>query len=350
MTLRVLVVDDSLSARRRLVAALESDPGIAVVGQAEDSRRAIALCEALRPDVVTLDMVLHDGDGIEVTEHIMARCPTPILIVSASSGRGEALRRLDALEAGAVDTLEKPTGREPKGEWERCFIDAVKLTSRIRVIRHLRGMLRAGEHAPDAGAITRHDRRVELIAMGASTGGPQAVLEILRARTPAIAAPIVLVIHVGAPFVDHLSEWLAGELPIPVTEARDGEPLPAPGEARLILAPADRHLVIQDRRLRLTSEPARHSCRPSVDVFFESVARELGPRAAGCLLTGMGRDGAAGLLAMRRAGAVTLAQDEATSMIFGMPREAIRLGAADRVLPLPEIRPALAALAELVKP
>jgi two-component system chemotaxis response regulator CheB len=184
------------------------------------------------------------------------------------------------------------------------------------------------------------------LAIGASTGGPGAVLEILKGLPPAFPIPILLVLHLGKVFASAFAEWLDGLSPIKVSYALDGEALPMPGEGRLILAPPDFHMVLRGGRVRLTQDAERHSCRPSVDVLFESLARELGASVAGCLLTGMGRDGAEGLLAIHRAGGATMAQDEDTSVVFGMPREAILLGAAQRILPLSHIAPALADLAK----
>jgi two-component system chemotaxis response regulator CheB len=184
-----------------------------------------------------------------------------------------------------------------------------------------------------------------LIAIGASTGGPSAVVDVLRGLPPSFPLPILLVIHIGKAFAAGLAEWFDGQSPLRVAYARDGEALPEPGAARVIMAPPDFHLVLSQGKLRLTKDGERHSCRPSVDVLFESLARELGNQGAACLLTGMGRDGAEGLLAIRRAGGLTLAQDEATSIVFGMPREAILLGAAERVLPLEQFAPALIAAA-----
>lgn len=369
--IRVLVVEDSLTVRKRLVEVLASDPECEVVAEASNGQDAIALCERLRPDVITLDMVLPKVDGVAATEHIMAYYPTPIVIVSASYNRGEVMSTLDALAAGAVDVLEKPDGRDDGDTWSRQFIATVKLASRIKVITHVRGRLRSSLPAPPPVAaaaagrtssstaltppppvspVTESECRYKLVAMGASTGGPAAVVEILRGLPKTFPLPVLLVLHIGKPFGEGFAEWLGNELPMPVAQAIDGEPLPRPGRPRVVLARPDRHLVVRDGRLRLTSDAERHSCRPSVDILFESVARELGTAAIGCLLTGMGRDGAEGLLAMRRAGATTLAQDEATSVVFGMPREAIRLGAADRVLPLSDFDETLVALARPPEP
>ncbi|HWB76980.1 MAG TPA: chemotaxis-specific protein-glutamate methyltransferase CheB [Nannocystaceae bacterium] len=339
---RVLVVEDSLTVRRWLCDALARDPGLEIVGEAEDGKRAIELCQELRPDVVTLDMMLPVMTGIAATEYIMAYCPTPILVVSASTNRGELFRTYDALAAGAVDVLEKPTGTEDDAEWARKFVDAVKLAAKIRVITHPRARLRA--MAPTArDAPPRTDRAPSIVAIGTSTGGPAALVQILAALPADYPIPLVGVIHLADLFAVAFAEWLDGQSKHRVRYARDGEVVGGPG---LVLAPADRHLAIVGGRFRLTMDPPRHSCRPSVDTLFESIATEYGASATACLLTGMGKDGARGLLAIRRRGGFTIAQDEASSVIYGMPREAVELGAAERVLPLDEIAATLARLAK----
>jgi two-component system chemotaxis response regulator CheB len=346
--IRVLVVEDSVTVRKRLVEVLGGDADLEVVGEGADGKEAIVLCQKLRPDVMTLDMMLPVMTGLAATEYIMAHCPTPILIVSASTNRGELFRTYDALAAGAVDVLEKPRDNDVVENWERGFLSLVKLVSKIKVITHLRAKLGAsGSTAPIPIQLEPHAQRppCTAVAIGVSTGGPAAIQQILRELSPRFPLPILLVIHIGEPFGVALAEWLDAQSPLRVAYATDGEPLPEVGEGRVIMAPPDVHLILQGGRLRLIATPERHSCRPSVDVLFESVARELGNRVAACLLTGMGRDGAAGLLEVRRAGGTTLAQDEATSVVFGMPREAVLLGAAERVLPLEQFAPALTALA-----
>jgi two-component system chemotaxis response regulator CheB len=349
--IRVLVVEDSVTVRRHLIEVLEGDPDLEVVGEGEDGKEAIELCQKLRPDVMTLDMMLPVMTGLSATEYIMAHCPTPILIVSASTNRGELFRTYDALAAGAVDVLEKPTDDDVADDWELRFLAAVKLVSRIKVITHLRakmagrGRASAEVTAPMPIESLAERPRPAAVAIGVSTGGPAAIQQILRALSPNFPLPILLVIHIGEPFGIALAEWLDGQSSLRVSYARDGEPLPSAGEGRVIMAPPDVHLIVRGGRLRLITTPERHSCRPSVDVLFESIAQELGNRAIACLLTGMGRDGATGLLEVRRAGGVTLAQDEASSVVFGMPREAILLGAAERVLPLEQFAPTIAALA-----
>jgi two-component system, chemotaxis family, protein-glutamate methylesterase/glutaminase len=346
--LRILVADDSLTVRKRIAEVLAAQPDFEVVAEAADGREAIEACQRLRPDAVTLDMMMPVMSGLAATEYIMAYCPTPILVVSSSFNRGELFKTYDALAAGALDVLEKPAGDATDTAWERRLADTLRLIARIKVITHPRGRLaHLGNGRQPSRTMEPWDGTpvgCELVAIGASTGGPGAVVDILRALPAGFPLPLLLVIHLSHAFGAGFAEWLNGLSPLPVAFARDNEPLPAPNVARVLLAPPDQHLVVRQGRLRLTSDPERHSCRPSVDVLFESVARELGPRAAACLLTGMGRDGASGLLAVRQAGGVTMAQDESTSVVFGMPREAIRLGAASQVLRLDQVAPALAAL------
>ncbi len=342
--IRVLVVEDSLTVRRYLIDVLSADPGLQVVGEAGDGRMAIELCARERPDVVTMDMMLPVMTGLAATEHIMAHTPTPILIVSASMNRGELFRTYEALAAGAVDVLEKPTSDAAPPDWERQFIAAVKVVSRIRVITHLRGRLAAKRRGGSQEVLAARTTRSELIAIGASTGGPGALVDVLRRLPATCLVPVVFVLHIAEPFGASFAEWLGGQVGRAVSLAQDGTPL-ATLVGKIAMAPPDRHLVLRDSALRLSDEPERHSCRPSVDVLFESVARQVGQAAIGCLLTGMGRDGASGMVAIRQAGGLTIAQDQASCVVYGMPREAVLLGGADLVLPVTEIGAALGAAA-----
>ncbi len=340
MTIRVLVVEDSITIRKHFLSVLSADPGIEVVGEAADGKRAIEMCEKLRPHVVTLDLQMPMMSGITATEYIMAYCPTPILIVSSAGNRSDVHRTYDALAAGAVDVLEKPTGKETGDTWERELVARVKLVSRIKVITHPRARLETVGRLDRAAAVGEVKpataRSCTIVAIGASTGGPAAIVSILKALPASFSIPILLVIHVDEPFGHAMAEWLDAVSPLRVAYAVDGEPVPSVGQGRVLMAPPGRHLVLDRGMLRLTSTPERHSCRPSVDALFESLTPRA-PSVLACLLTGMGRDGAQGLLALRRAGATTVAQDEATSVVYGMPREAVLLGATDKVLPLGEI-------------
>ncbi|MDY7230299.1 chemotaxis-specific protein-glutamate methyltransferase CheB [Hyalangium rubrum] len=326
--LRILIVEDSVMVRRRLADVFADDPSFTVVGEAGDGERGFELCQRLRPDVVTLDLMLPGINGVEVTKRIMAHCPTPIVIFSGVENRTMGLHLLDALSAGAVDAVEKPT-RFATEEWTGELLTRVKLAARPPTVP-----------PTPTKAITEaamRPRAARMVAIGASTGGPAAVKDILQRLPPDFPLPMLLVMHLSEKFEASMVDWLGKSSTIPVRHAVDGEPIPPSGRPVLLMARANKHLVLREGRLRLVDGPERHSSRPSVDVLFESVAKELGPRAIGCLLTGMGKDGAEGLGAMQRAGAMTLAQDEASSVVFGMPREAIRLGAVRHVLALKDI-------------
>lgn len=332
--IRVLVVEDSLTVRRHIIEAIESDPAFTVVGEAHDGQTAIELCEKLRPDVITMDMVLPVMTGLAATEHIMAYFPTPILIVSASTNRGDLFKTYHALAAGAVDVLEKPLGTEVGDEWRRNLLTTLRVVAKIRVITHIRGRYEAPAQLRVSSLVPPDSSEPSVVAIGVSTGGPSALLSIFRELSPDFPLPILVVQHIAQVFAHAFSEWLASQVSLPVRYAIDGERLPARGSGVVLLAPPDRHLEVVGRQLRLTQAAERHSCRPSVDVLFESVAREYGPAAVGCLLTGMGKDGARGLLAIKQSGGLTLVQDRESSVVFGMPGEAVKIGAALRVLPL----------------
>jgi two-component system, chemotaxis family, protein-glutamate methylesterase/glutaminase len=339
--IRVLLVEDSATMRGHLRESLAADPDLQVVGEATDGGQAVDMVGRLRPDVITMDMMLPTMSGLVATEHIMAEHPTPILVVS-SADRQELFSTYNALAAGAVDVLEKPRGDATDTDWGRRLCAAVRLVSRIRVITHPRARLDgrdARRAAPDlppapAPAPAPAADTLRLVAVGSSTGGPRALTDLLRTLPLTFRPPVLVVQHIAAsePFAEAFSDWLGGQTGRDVTYARDWTPVEALA-GRVVLAPPDRHLTVRDGVLRISDAPPRHSCRPSVDVLFESVAAEFGPLAAGCLLTGMGRDGADGLLRMRTAGSVTFAQDEASCVVYGMPREAALLGAAAYVLP-----------------
>jgi two-component system chemotaxis response regulator CheB len=364
--LRVLIVEDSRTIRERLVEVLGEDPGFEIVGQVGDGPAALRLVDSVRPDIISLDMVLPGMSGLEVTRRVMSTRATPILVVSASVNRGEAFDTLDALQAGAVDVFEKSRmGRDPT--WEVDLKAALRLVARIRVVTRPRprdppewapaseGQRKLSLGHGNLASARETDRDSEsrifldsrsgfrgvapsLIVLGASTGGPAAIAQILGELPADFRLPILIVMHMAPLFAVPLADWLGRHTSLPVRIAIDGEPVPSPRTAAcVLLAPAERHLIIDAGRLRFTMDPERHSCRPSVDVLFESAALECGPRAIGGLLTGMGRDGAAGLLALRQVRALTFAQDASSCVVFGMPREAIQLGAAELVLPLGQI-------------
>lgn len=322
IALKVLVADESLAIRQRLVEIL-SRGGLQVVAEAWQGRQVVELCERLRPDLVLMSMDLEGMDGLEATEQIMAFSPTPILVLSDRPSHPSCQK---VLAAGAVDCISS-------ADWEVGLVRRVRLVARVAVITHPRARLkRAEQNAPPEPVLPR----VRLICLGTSTGGPGALVDILGSLPPALQVPILVVIHIQPPLGGGFAQWLATQVPRPVSYAKGGE-LWGDCRGRVLLAPPDRHLRVAGPRLVLDDQPPRHSCRPSVDVLFESVAQEVGSSALACLLTGMGRDGAAGLLSIHRAGGLTMAQDEASSVVYGMPREAALLGAAQKIVSLPQV-------------
>ena len=358
----VVVVDDSAVQRRFLRAAVEAEQDFTVVGEARNGKEAVALVARLRPNAVLMDLDLPVMSGIEAIERIMSGSPTPILVYSAFVAGANSENALEALAAGAVDVLAKP-GPDDTGtldEYAAALRRKLRVAARVRVITHPRGRLRgsgmAGEtpslgggmrrplSAPPLDPLPADSSRdgVKLVAIGASTGGPQALLTLLGQLPADLCQAVLVVQHMAEGFIPGLASWLDGLVPMPVVVGESGRRL-APGT--ITIAPSGGNLLVQDNRLRVLCtppEPGQFHI-PGIDASFESVARALGPDALGVLLTGMGRDGAAGLLAMRERGAVTIGQDEATSAVYGMPAAAFALGAVEHQLPLPEIAPALLA-------
>ena len=324
--LKVLVAEESPALRQRLGEILLRG-GLHVVGESWRGRQAVEMCEQLRPDVVLLAVELEGMDGLGATEQIMAFSPTPILVMSEQPNHPSCQK---VLGAGAVDSISQR-------DWEQGLVRRLRLVSRVSVITHPRARLKRNELTPPPG---QGFPRVRLVCLGTSTGGPGALVEILGALPAAMQTPILVVIHIQPPLGGGFAQWLDSKVPRPVSYAEGGE-LWQECRGRVLLAPPDRHLRVAGPRLLLDDQPPRHSCRPSVDVLFESVAQEVGGGVLACLLTGMGRDGAVGLLAVQRAGGLTIAQDEASSVVYGMPREAALLGAASKVLSLPLVAGAI---------
>ncbi len=346
-----------MTIRALLFELLGSDREVEVIGQADNGLTAITLCEQLRPDVITMDMVMPTMGGLRATEYIMAHCPTPILVVSSSVNRGELLDTYQALAAGALDVMEKPSGDELNETWRTEFLSRVKLISRIRVISHLRArrdliqpndglhsQVLPSELQSPLPSVQHQLGQYQIVAIGASTGGPSAIAQLLQGLPSSLKLPIVIVLHISATFGSAFAQWLDDQTDRKVCLASDNQLIHGM-EGKVIVAPPNAHLEVRDGLFHLTDGPERNSCRPSIDILFESLALEYGAGVIACILTGMGRDGAAGLATIRRLGGLTIAQDEETSVVYGMPREALELGGVDLVLPLGEIGPRLSAIA-----
>jgi two-component system chemotaxis response regulator CheB len=330
--IRVLVVDDSALMRQVLGAALTRDPGIELVGTASDAFIARDRIRELSPDVLTLDVEMPRMDGLSFLEKLMRVRPMPVVMVSSMTEAGCATT-LRALELGAVDFVTKPRRdvRDHMTAVARDVIEKIKVAASARVRRRLPGapaLPYRPPAAPSPGGVA------SLIAVGASTGGTEALRQFLSAL-PADAPGVVVVQHMPPPFTRAFAERLDQLCTVRVKEAADGDRVLG-GHA--LIAPGDRHMrVARDGagyHVRLSSDPPVNRHRPAVDVLFHSCAEQAAASAVGVIMTGMGEDGARGLLAMRRAGAHTLAQDEESCVVFGMPKAAHDLGAVDEVLPL----------------
>lgn len=326
---RVLVVDDSPTMRGLITAVLSSDPEVNVIGQAGDALEAREAIKRLNPDVVTLDIEMPNMNGLDFLEKIMTLRPMPVIMVSTMTHRG-AEATLAALEIGAFDCVGKPTPGEP-----RPFGDlAEKVKAAARTQRQFSQRVVAPA-PPPAVADFRVGRKI--VAIGSSTGGVEALIAVLQ-KFPANCPPTVITQHMPPTFTKSFAERLNRLCAPVVQEATDGARLEI---GKIYLAPGgERHLQVSSASApccRLVDRPPVNGHRPSVDVLFDSVAELAGRNAVGVILTGMGRDGAAGLLKMRHAGARTLGQNEKTCVVYGMPRVAHELGAVEQQLPLSAI-------------
>jgi two-component system, chemotaxis family, protein-glutamate methylesterase/glutaminase len=338
---RVVVVEDSLVQRAKLVAVLEGDGDIEVVGEATTAVEAIALVASLHPNVVTLDLNIPDGGGQYALEQIMAHTPTPILVLSSTVSDGTSAPAVEALVGGALLAVPKPVRWTP--DFESELRRNVRMIRNVPVIRHMRG--RARSLSPAVPALRQtppspHRASANescVVAIAASTGGPPALATVLQGLSK-LAAPVLIVQHIHPDFVRGLVDWMDRVSPLDVVLARRGEPL---RDGCVHIAPGGTHLCIsRDWKIDLVDSPATVH-RPSANQLFESVALRAGEKGIGVLLTGMGDDGATGLAAMHRCGARTIAQDQETSAVYGMPRAAQQLGVVDQQLPLPAIAAAI---------
>ncbi len=327
---RVLVVEDSLIVSKQLVHLLSADPQIDVVGTAADGIEALTWLEHNPVDVVTMDIVMPRLNGLEATRRIMSTRPVPIIIISGGYGDDEAGATFSALEAGAVAFMGRPSGGLGTPEGQRAseaIRRMVKLMAEVKLVRRRAPMAAAPLSSGSVGE--------RLIALGASAGGPPVVASILSELPGDLAAAVLLVQHIDAGFVQGLVDWLRTKTALPVHCAADGQPVRA---GQVYVAPADRHMTLgPNDTIALNSGPPEHGVRPAVSCLFRSLAAGAANRTAAALLTGMGVDGAAELRSLKAQGALTLAQVEDSSVVHGMPGEAIRLGAARYVLSPPMI-------------
>jgi two-component system chemotaxis response regulator CheB len=331
--IRILLADDSELTRVVLRDLLSQDSDIAVVGEVSDGRSAVEQTAQIKPDLIIMDVMMPIMDGIEAVAEIMAATPTPILMLSANTDPQDSRSAFAAIKSGALDVMAKPSGivTDAFSQIANQLIAKVKSLSRIRVIHHYRAQ-RIKVETPKV-ALPAGPRRI--LAIGASTGGPKAVLQLLQGLPKDLAAAVLVVQHIADGFAPGFADWLNREVSLPVRLATAGREL-SPGQ--VLIAPNRTHLMVRSNRIALEDSPPLHNCRPAVDTLFLSLAAEhRALETVAVLLTGMGTDGADGLAALQSKGAYTIAQDEASCAVFGMPKAAIDRGAASQVLPLGNI-------------
>ena len=331
--IKTLIVDDSAVVRKILSEELSKFPDIEVVGTAPDPFVARDKILKLQPDVITLDIEMPRMDGLTFLKKLMKHYPLPVIIVSSLTIKGSKLA-LEAMEIGAVDVIAKPGGSYSVGDMSDMLAEKIRVAATANISRRYEDQIDAGKPEPiRALAETTH----KVIAIGASTGGTEALKDVLT-RMPPNSPGIIVVQHMPAHFTTAFAERLNSLCQVSVKEAGDNDSV-TPGT--VLVAPGNYHMLLRRSGARYYVEvkdgPRVHHQRPSVDILFKSTAKYAGPNSIGVILTGMGADGAEGLLEMKQAGAKTIAQDEKTCVVFGMPKEAIKLGAADKVVPLGQV-------------
>jgi len=337
MSVQVLVVDDSAVARGIISNFLDDDPDIDVIGVAKNGKEAIDFTTQLRPDLITMDINMPVMDGLAATEHIMAHQPTPILIVS-SLVKSEVDLAFRAMSLGALDAMEKPSFDQFSAKDADELVRKVKLLSQVPVVTHLEGKRRnrLAESVPakDYTSLATSNK-FQVVAIGSSTGGPKALHKVLSQLPVDFPSGILVVQHISEGFTSGLVDWLDRVSRVSVKEAEEGDKI-QPGV--VLIAPHDFHMmVVSGGRIRLNKALPIKGHRPSANVLFSSMAKVYNKNGIGVILTGMGEDGATGLVEMRKSGSTTIVQDEDSSVIFGMPKAAIEMGAAEEILPIDEI-------------
>ncbi|MFH0789288.1 MAG: chemotaxis-specific protein-glutamate methyltransferase CheB [Pseudomonadota bacterium] len=334
--IRVLIVDDSPTLRLLIRRIIEKDPELQVIGEAANGQESISLCRSLNPDIITMDIQMPKMDGYLAIRHIMNEMPRPIVVLTSTQSEIEQGTTYKAIEEGALMVLRKPRGMPESDPGAQQLITQIKSMAGIKVVRRIRSYREEGpRESPGLTPQQKNTQEVSLIAIGVSTGGPPALNTLLSPLPADFPIPIVIVQHISQGFLPGLVQWLNDNSPLRIKIAGNDDLLQA---GSVYLAPDDYHLTIKIiNRVSLWKAPLVDGHCPSATVLFNSIAESYGSAAEGILLTGMGRDGASGLKALHDAGGHTIAQDEATSIVFGMPKEAIALGAADEVLPLERI-------------
>lgn len=336
--IRVLIVEDSRVIRQFLEHIIAQDPRLEIVGSVETAEEALRILDRVSPDVISMDIRLPGMNGFEATQRIMEERPTPVVVVSASVEKSDMQITMNALQAGALTVLEKPRG-VTSGEYEALaerLCTQLAIMSQVKVVRqrtdsrHVERVERVNRRAAPSGA------GYGVLGIACSTGGPAALVQMLGGLGAAFPLPILAVQHISGSFLPGFATWLEDVSPFSVQIVRDRLPL---AQGKIYLAAPDHHLRAEYGFVRVEQGQPVCAQRPSGTVLFDSLANAYGSRALGVILTGMGDDGAAGLLRLRQSGGYSIAEDETTAIVYGMPAEAVRLGAVSESLPLPLIAP-----------
>jgi len=334
--IRVLIVDDSPVVRHLLIEILSHQPDLQVVGYARDGKEALYLAERLKPDLIVMDILMPEVNGVEATQVIMETCPTPILVMSGAIQTRADQLAFDAIQAGALSIVIKPKVGEDYEAIKDELLTKIRLMSQVRVTRRRSAAMRMTPAILHPAAVSY---KIRITAIGSSTGGPAALRSIFSRLPSRYPVPIAVVQHMTPGFIGGMAEWLSVTSPNPVKLAEHAEPL-RPGT--IYIAPEGFHMgVTADGKICLEEGAEVEGARPSINRLFATVADSYGPMGLGVLLTGMGNDGVDGLSRIKTMGGKTIAQDESTSVVFGMPQQAIQAGAVDRVLRIEEIPQAL---------
>ncbi len=336
--IRVLVVDDSMVSRKLHQKIISGDPRFTVVGTANDGKEAFSKVQQLKPDVVSMDVSMPHLNGIEATRKIMNHFPVPIIIVSSLYNEKEKQLAVEAAAAGAVYIMAKPRGVNNSGFEKDAmrYLRMLKNMSEVKVVGR-RTNASSGNSASGSRPAKEsiHDTKRDIILMGSSAGGPQALKSILELLPPHFPLPVLIVQHLDKSFTESFRAWIAGFSKLPVTIAKNNEEIKS---GHIYLAPGGKNMKIQTKgSILLTEDPAEKGHKPSVAALFSSAGHVYKKKAVAILLSGMGRDGAAEMLEIKKAGAFTIAQEKQSCLVFGMPGEAVKLGAAGVVLKPEEI-------------
>ena len=341
--IKVLIVEDSAVVRQHLKNILETDAGIRVVGMAENGEESLKFVKERKPDVITMDINMPKMNGLDATRRIMETNPVPIVIVSASYDRNDVDKSFRAMEAGALAIIEKPSG-EGHADYDstaKNLVQTVKLMSEVKVVKRWNKTRQSGTLCEGLFEVVpwQTANNIKVVAIGASTGGPPVLQTILSGLPKNFPVPVLVVQHIAKSFLEGMVTWLGQTTTLPIHIAAYGD-RPLPGH--VYFAPDDFHMEVRSGgRIVLNKDKPENGIRPSVSYLFRSAMNVFGRNTIGILLTGMGRDGAEELKMMKEKGAITIVQDEESSVVYGMPGEAVKLDAVTYVLPPDKIAPAL---------